>query len=1161
MTEPFLIRDENLRALSATRQGRVSIAGYNYQAAYAVARLASMAVRQPVLALQDWPRRLRYDWGEDLDEACDGGTVIFTQCKRVATIGQPASLAEILAGFSPKWLWVPEAERDRLRFRLVCSDPRFAVSETWSDSLKAEVRGHFLTRLQKPAGQQSDRAVWMDDAAAVGHEALFEALWERFDCIYLPADVVDSEPAGPRLTAEKEALRILLEWSQIDSSDQTHVLGRLRRLIHDNLITFDPANESVPPSFDRSPRLLDRADVNAAIDPWRPTTQRRPPFLLVDRTFLSEQRALERKQFVARQPDWRDVAHGHDETIKFIERDQTAALEIEVFDKVVTRIGRAGKLPTLFVAGAPGDGKTTITRRVAARLVDSGKLLIADTGVGLHEPPGEPDEYVQAIERLQSFGRPLVLLLDDPLYADSPWLDVLRKLNRPGLQVGVLAASPQFLLDEHKAQLLRSCDLKTFEMARTSQHERDSLAALYGRSVSSNAEEDFLIVAMEAATGFAFSEIIARLWLTLADGRDLSSARNLSDLPWQTRAYLFVCFFSRAYEACPEPLLLKLLEMTGGVLGTSDVRTELQRMRYFAGWRIFRIGQRAWAGLDFQGAPITAAHTVIARQAWEQRPLPWCDVGGAIIEASVNVPQTSRDVSSLAVRLKATSLDSSTSEADDFAVKLLERWQQEFSIETRYLCDFVSTFSRLGHAEQVRSFREILLRRATLNFQGWLAALRLWFLRYDTEQQKEFPPELDVLSVIQSADFSIAPNRASQFGKLLEHDKPLLDAFVTRLFDAFDGKLSWKLDSAILTYLLKITSPAQLLPRVSQIEMWLEAHPEATDVRVTYLSFLLQLPQEFSGLRAEAARQTAEWLKVHDADASVRTQYLSFLRQLPQEFSGLRAKAARQTAEWLKVHDADASVRTQYLSFLARLPPEFSNLRAEAARQTAEWLKVHDADASVRTQYLSFLRQLPQEFSGLRAKAARQTAEWLAAHDENTDVRTQYLSFLRQLPQEFSGVRAEAARQTAEWLKAHDENMNVRTQYLSFLRQLPPEFSNLRAEAARQTAEWLAAHSEDTSVRTQYMVFLSSIKPVGEWQRLACDALRAVAELMVRAGWPRQHQILITSLPHLHLALLRTLKAHDSEAVRKVLQVSHDVVAEWYDRHPSEKRGYDLPLP
>ena len=161
MSDPFLISDDQLRTLSATRQGRVSIAGYNYQAAYAVARLVSMSVRQPLLELQDWPIRLRYDWGEDLDEVCEDGTVRFTQCKRVANIGQAASLADVLIGFAGKWLWTPENERERLRFRLVCSDRHVAEDGKFLESRQDNVRAHFISRLIEPAGPNSDRAVWI----------------------------------------------------------------------------------------------------------------------------------------------------------------------------------------------------------------------------------------------------------------------------------------------------------------------------------------------------------------------------------------------------------------------------------------------------------------------------------------------------------------------------------------------------------------------------------------------------------------------------------------------------------------------------------------------------------------------------------------------------------------------------------------------------------------------------------------------------------------------------------------------------------------------------------------------------------------------------------------------------------------------------------------
>jgi hypothetical protein len=1132
MTEPFLISDERLRELSATRQGRVSIAGYNYQAAYAVVRLVSMCVRQPVLELEDWPQRLRYDWGEDLDEVCDGNVVRFTQCKRVDTIGQAALLADVLIGFAPKWLWVPEPQRDRLRFRLACSDPRFAT-EGSLNSLKANVSKHFLRRLNATVGPQSDRAQWINEAVAMGYGALFEALWSGFDCVYVPGNVVNSDTGGLRLAAEKEALRVLLERGQIVAEGQMPVLERLRRLIHDNLITFDPTNESILPLSDRSPRRLDRADVNAAIDPWRPPTHRQPPFQLVDRTFLSEQRELDRQQFVARQPDWCDVVHGRDETIKFIERDRTGLLEAAVLEKVVARIGRAGKLPTLFVVGAPGEGKTTIARRVAARLVDAGALLIADTGVGLHEPPGEPDEYVQAIERIQSFGRPVVLLLDDPLYAESPWLDVLKKLNRPGLQVGVLAASPQFLFDEHKSEL-RACDLKTFEMARTSQNERESLAALYGRSLSSKADRDFLVVAMEAAAGAPFNEIIERLWLTLADGRDLSSARILSDLPWQSRAYLFVCFFSRAYEACPEPLLLKLMELTGGVEGQSDVHTELQRMNHFAGWRIFRIDQRNKNVAKYQGATISAAHTVIARQAWEQRPLAWCDLSDAVIEASTSVPETIRDVSRLGVRLKSTSFVGSMSVASgfDFARKLIERWRHELSVETRYVSDLASTFSKLGNTELGRSVREILVHRAVPNSQGWLAALQLWHLNYDLDRQPEFPAEVDLLPLIHSADFSVAPYRAAGFGKAIEANSQARDAFVCRMLDAFDGQLAWKLEGFLLAYLLRIATPDQLSPRLPQIKAWIERHLNSNLPRTGYLTLLSQLPAEFSALRANAAQQTAKWLEEHGEDTKVRRHYLSFVLHLPARFSNLRGEAARQTAKWLEEHGEDTNVRTQYFSFLLQLPAKFSDLRADVARQTANWLEEHSEDNYVRTRYLSFLLKLPDEFRQLRADVAAQTAKWLEDHGEDADVRTQYFSFLIHFPDEFSQLRPDIARQTAKWLEEHCEDTDIRTKFLSFLSEIP----------YTQTG-------------------LGGTLPLSEWQELASAALRDGANLTIQSGWPMGHRTLVMSYFGLHQNLLESLKLHDSEAVRRALRLSHDATEQWFERYPFSSVQYDLPLP
>lgn len=457
-----------------------------------------------------------------------------------------------------------------------------------------------------------------------------------------------------------------------------------------------------------------------------------------------------------------------------------------------------------------------------------------------------------------------------------------------------------------------------------------------------------------------------------------------------------------------------------------------------------------------------------------------------------------------------------------FASKLIERWRRESSLETRQVCDMVMPLMMGGDAALFPLIREILIRRATPDSQGWLAALQLWFLRNASEKRQGFPAEINILLLIQSADFSVAANRAAQFGRRIERDKRLWDAFVARLLNALDEKLAWKLNNFLLQYLMAIMTSRELSPRITQITAWLEAHPEATNVRAKYLSFLFELPPGFSNLRADAIQQTAKWLAENNEDTSVRVKYLSLLLQFPDEFSDLRADAARRTAKWLAEHDEDTNVRTKYLSFVLQLPVEFSNLRADVARQTAKWLEVHR---------------------------------------EATDVRAKYLSFLLQLPAEFSNLRADAARQTAKWLAEHDEDLNVRTQYLLFLLRLPDDFSNLRTDAARRTAEWLEAHADATNVRAKFLNFLSALRPVGEWQQLASEALSEAADIIVRSGWQRRDEVLIHSFLPLHGALFRSLRARDSEAVRRVLQVSHDVAGEWCVRNADAGLRYDLPLP
>ena len=225
---PWKSKKERLAALKATRAGRISLAGYNYQCAYAVARLAAMGTAHPVLLQSDYPKRLRYDWGEDLDELLNDGSVCFTQCKRVDDIGKPAKLAQVLMGFAPKWLWTPEAKRTQIRFRLVSCDPRF-LRVFQKDTERDAVLVNFKSQLAAAPTPQSDRAKWRNEADSVGPEQLFDALWQTLDLVHLAKDVVPDDPTGSLLPAERAALDHLMARSVIWGDTQKDALARLKR--------------------------------------------------------------------------------------------------------------------------------------------------------------------------------------------------------------------------------------------------------------------------------------------------------------------------------------------------------------------------------------------------------------------------------------------------------------------------------------------------------------------------------------------------------------------------------------------------------------------------------------------------------------------------------------------------------------------------------------------------------------------------------------------------------------------------------------------------------------------------------------------------------------------------------------------------------------------
>jgi hypothetical protein len=1076
MSSDFFVAEERLATVKATAAGRKADGGYNYQRAYAIARLAAMCTSQSVLGLRDYPKRLRYDWAEDVDEVLDDDSACFTQCKRVDDIGEPANLAQILLNFAPKWLWIPEAKRAQVRFRIVSSDPRFLYGFN-KDAQRVAVLAKFKAHLAAIPSPQLDRAKWQSEADKVGHEQLFDAVWEPLDFIYLAKGTVSNDAAGSLLLAERAALDHLMQWNVIWGGTQEKALDQLRRLLNENLIAFDETKPIEPHGRQHTPQTLRASDVRVALFAKAKDAQP-PPFTVVDRIHLAKARMIERKRFLFEAPEWHHVVHGADEQLKFVERDQTELLAQTVRERLIAPLLRGtGALSTLFVTGPPGAGKSTLVRRVAAQLVEAGEVVVADAGHNLaNTVPGGIERYVQHLTKLAQEGIPLLLVLDDPLTAESEWIELLKDLKQPGLQLTVITPTPDFLYYTHQHEL-RGLFVHTFPVNPPSASEKQALSRLYGHTLNPQhiLSDDFLVAVAEAAEGKPFPEIMVRLWTTLNGGQGISGTASFKELPWPVRAFWFVCAVHRTYTPCPLPILQAALDISGGT-DRLNVGTALVKLKAEGGWSIFQIRQPVIALMKAAGELVSTAHQKIASVAWEKRPAAWLDHEvDQVLAAS-----TLRAAGSVVYVAAAAGALAAAAPKQDFglAEELIRQWERaarlDPKLETRHLCSFAANLGKTGGRALVQRM-SVSLGQRTRGRDGWLAALQLRFHSADKEPQRSFPSTINLSRLIADANFALAPNRATQFFEAVKETKNR-ETIISQLYASLDGRLSWELDPTLLVWLISHARPRDIIRRLDQLQKWFKRHQEDFHVRTRYLAFIQHLPPEFDDLREQVVDEIANWLDQHKDDTSLRAQYLIFLTRLPHAFVDHCKNAATATQNWLDTHKEDRRVRTQYLAFLIKLPDEFAGQRKAAVISTRNWLDEHKEDTQVRTQYLAFLMKLPDEFASQRKDAAISIANWLDEHKEDTEVRTQYLAFLMKLPGEFAGQRMETAISTANWLDIHEDDTSVRTQYLAFVQHLPAELDELRKQAALKTAAWLEAHPGNIEVCEGYLSLLLALR-------------------------------------------------------------------------------------
>ena len=1029
MSARFLIDGGRVRQLAATRQGRVSLGGFAYQIGYAVARLASLYTRRPVLDIDGIPTLLRFDWAEDLDEIETDGTVVLTQCKRIADIGQAGTLADVLLGFAPKWLWTPEDRRPALRFRLVCTDPRFAgfgptplglYEPRPGESDRDAVLRAAIAQLQISPGSKSDRFLWQSNAEAFGFSRLCEALWDQTEVLYLPVEVVADDPAGPLFRAEQNALALLVRMQVVAADQQRLALAALRTLLHANVVEFDPTGTRPMPGLDREPRILSFDDVYYSLFEFQPSFEERPPFQVMTRQVLEEEAAKPKQLFVARRPRWSDVVHGQNEEIRFLERDITDQVFALVSKELLGKLDTGAALPMLFVLGAPGAGKSTLVLRVATRLVQEGFAVVAAPKLNLDSiEEDEVEPFLQALARLEEGSLPVLLVLDDPFFAESGWVDLLRRLGKMSRRVAVLGASPEYLYREFGYALAgRQVDCRTLLLPRPLEIERRALAQLHGRDpeVFAKREEDFLVLVMEASAGISFDTIIDRIWMTLNHGLPINPNIYPQDLPWTVRAYLVACYFHRFYLRCPEILMRAILSHSGQDQPEGRIEYELGRLFDEHGWSIFSL-EEPKAGQRFLGIGIGASHARVAVEAWRRRPVPAFDAGKWVIQASLHAQAAAMEIGNLAVRIR----EETQGTGIDFLGELISLWNQAAKageLEARSLCllhAVLASQAGPGQASQLRPGLEACVDRG--DGQSWLAVLALTREPGSVFSEKEHLTRDSIIpELIRVADFHLATGRAVKFMDIFKN----YPAIYAAVFDRFLGTDLIHPQVYQLLAPLMAANPGDKVVR-KRVTDWIESNQGYAQV------YNLLAPLVSANPGDEAVRNLAtDWIESNQGHAQVYNLLAPLVATSPGD------EAVRKLAtNWIESNQGHPQVYSLLAPLVAANPED------EVVRKLAtDWIELNHDHPQVYQLLATLVAANPGD------EAVRKLAtDWIESNQDHPQV------YQLLAPLVVANPGDEAVRKLAtNWMELNHGHPQV-YQLLATLVAASPEDKALRKRA------------------------------------------------------------------------------------------------------------------
>src|SRR5581483_3150868 len=499
--------------------------------------------------------------------------------------------------------------------------------------------------------------------------------------------------------------------------------------------------------------------------------------------------------------------------------------------------GSDRRLPTLFVTGAPGCGKSTLVRHVAATIVERGDVVVADLGVNHGRLIADHLEaYLKGLTRLAAGGKPVILLMDDPFFANSGWDLFLETLARPNYSgIAVLGASPTYLYEAFGRPLSgRQIVLNTFFLGATTTAERLSLAEMYGvrsdpaidRAIGRH--EDLLVFAMETASGSSFTEIIERIWTTLNDGHAIGPASAVADVEWPVMAFLLTSYLHRHYVMCPESLLRAYLVDLASSASTGFI-DQLTNLTLREGWHIFRVSPQ---GPESGIAMIGTMHARVAEQAWQVRPFRAIDQATLLTRASARAPACAPQLAEFIL-----ACGSWKDQADRaLALKVAEQWRDD-SISTAELSALVRGLRATPAALAFRgALRERLKRRDS---QSWLAATELIPLERRESKERTRLSQIELPYVLKladlSADSAAAINLLNHGGSWRRRD------FTTILSASLNGTLgkgmTWQPDSKLIVWLLRNHEAGEVHELIPHIFDWLDAHPEDERTRAALVEW------------------------------------------------------------------------------------------------------------------------------------------------------------------------------------------------------------------------------------------------------------------------------------------------------------------------------------